>query len=108
VERMEKEAADEVTELLVHEDDTAGGLMGTDYVTFPPGITVGETLGRLRPIARKAEVLFYFYVVDADGVLLGALSTRDLLAAEDDAAIEAVMATPVRSVTPDVSADDVA
>jgi len=108
VQLMEKEAAADVTELLVHQDDTAGGLMGTDFVTFPPGLTAGETLKRLRPIAREAEVLFYFYVVDERGRLLGALSTRDLLAAEDDALIEAVMATPVRSVTTDVSADEVA
>lgn len=108
VQLMEKEAAEEVTELLVHDDNTAGGLMGTDFVTFPPAQTVGETLTRLRPIAREAEVLFYFYVVDERERIQGALSVRDLLAAEDDAPLEAVMATPIRSVTPDVSADEVA
>src|ERR1044072_1484104 len=87
VQMMEKEAAEDVTELLVHSADTAGGLMGTDFVTFPPGLTTGETIKKLRPIAREAEVLFYFYVVDERGRLLGALSTRDLLAAEDDALI---------------------
>jgi CBS domain-containing protein/sporulation protein YlmC with PRC-barrel domain len=108
VQRMEKEAADEVTELLVHDDNTAGGLMGTDFVTFPPTISVREALARLRPIAREAEVLFYFYVVDERGFVLGALSVRDLLAADDDATLAAAMAAPVRSVTPDVSADEVA
>jgi CBS domain-containing protein/sporulation protein YlmC with PRC-barrel domain len=108
VQLMEKEAADEVTGLLVHDENTAGGLMGTDFVTFPPDLTVKETLLRLRPIARDAEVLFYFYVVDEREILLGALSVRELLAAEDEATLETVMSTPVRSVTPDVSADDVA
>ena len=64
VQLMEKEAAEEVTELLVHDENTAGGLMGTDFVTLPSHLTVRETLQRLRPIARDAEVLFYFYVVD--------------------------------------------
>jgi CBS domain-containing protein/sporulation protein YlmC with PRC-barrel domain len=108
VQLMEKEAAEEVTGLLVHDENTAGGLMGTDFVTFPPDLTVRETLLRLRPIARDAEVLFYFYVVDERDILLGALSVRELLAAEDDATLESVMSTPVRSVTADVSADDVA
>jgi Mg2+ transporter MgtE len=108
VQLMEKEAAEEVTELLVHDENTAGGLMGTDYVTFPPDLTVRETVQRLRPIARDAEVLFYFYVVDERDRILGALSVRDLLGAEDDAKLESVMATPVRSVTPEVSADEVA
>jgi CBS domain-containing protein len=108
VQLMEKEAAQEVTELLVHDENTAGGLMGTDFVTFSPQLSVREALARLRPIARDAEVLFYFYVVDERDLLLGALSVRDLLAADDDAALETVMASPVRSVTPDVSADEVA
>jgi Mg/Co/Ni transporter MgtE len=108
VQLMEKEAADEVTGLLVHDENTAGGLMGTDFVTFGPHLTVKETLLRLRPIARDAEVLFYFYVVDEREILLGALSVRELLAADDEATLDSVMTTPVRSVTPDVSADDVA
>jgi magnesium transporter len=108
VQLMEKEAAEEVTELLVHDENTAGGLMGTDYVTFPPDLTVRETIQRLRPIARDAEVLFYFCVVDERDRILGTLSVRDLLAADDEAKLETVMATPVRGVTADVSADEVA
>lgn len=108
VQLMEKEAADEVTELLVHDADTAGGLMATDYVTFPPPQSVGATLASLRRIARESEAFFYFYVVDAEGRLLGALSVRDLLAAEDDQPLHDVMATPVRAVTPGVSAAEVA
>ncbi|HEX7529120.1 MAG TPA: magnesium transporter MgtE, partial [Thermoanaerobaculia bacterium] len=64
VQLMEKGAAEDVTELLVHDENTAGGLMGTDFVTFPPTLTVRETIQRLRPVARDAEALFYFYVVD--------------------------------------------
>jgi magnesium transporter len=82
--------------------------MGTDFITFLPTLTVRETLQRLRPLARDAAALFYFYVVDERGRILGALSVRDLLAADDDTRLEEAMATPVRSVTPDVSADVVA
>lgn len=108
VQLMEKEAADDVTELLVHDEDTAGGLMTTDFVTFPPHVTVRDTLARLRRLAREAEVLFYFYVVDEEGRALGAMSLRELLAADDDAILEGVMTANVKSVTTDVSADEVA
>jgi magnesium transporter len=47
-------------------------------------------------------------VVDEQERILGALSVRDLLAADDDTILENVMATPVRTVTPDVSAGEVA
>src|ERR1017187_4953704 len=108
VQLMEKEAAEDVTELLVHDENTAGGLMGTDVVTFSPPPPVREAIQRPRPIARDAEALFYFYVVDEQDRILGALSVRALLAADDDTLLENAMATPVRTVTPDVSADVVA
>ena len=107
VQLMEKGAAQDVTELLVHDENTAGGLMGTDFVTFPPTLTVRETLQRLRPVARDAEALFYFYVVDEQDRVLGALSVRDS-SRPTTTPCSSTMATPVRSVTPDVSADDVA
>lgn len=108
VQRMEPEAAEEVTELLVHDEDTAGGMMGTDFVTFPPDLTIAETIRRLRPLAREAEVLFYLYVVDERDRLLGVLSLRDLLAAEDDARLDAAMTAPARSVTAEAPAQEVA
>jgi magnesium transporter len=82
--------------------------MGTGHVTFPPHLTIREALERLRALAREAESLSYFYVVDEKERLLGVLSIRELLAAGDDDVLEHVMSTPVRSVTPDVSADEVA
>jgi CBS domain-containing protein len=108
VQRMEKEARDEVTELLVHDEDTAGGLMGTSFVTFPPGLLVKEAFGKLRALARQEEVITYFYVVDERERPLGVLSVRELLAADDDATLESVMVDPVRSVTVEVPADEVA
>ncbi len=108
VQLMEKEAAAEVQELLVHDDNTAGGLMGTSWVSFPPGLTVRDALPKLRALAREEEVLTYFYVVDERERLTGVLSVRELLAADDDRTLESVMTTPVRSVTADVPADEVA
>jgi len=108
VQLMEKEAREEVTELLVHDEDTAGGLMGTSYVTFPPGLGVREALAKLRELAREQEVITYFYVVDERERLLGVLSVRELLAADDDVTLGSVMVTPVRQVTAEVPADEVA
>lgn len=108
VQLMEKEAAEDVRELLVHDDDTAGGLMGTSWVAFPPGLSVREALVKLRSLAREEAIITYFYVVDERDRLTGVLSVRELLAAEDDRTLESVMTSPVRSVTPDVPADEVA
>ena len=91
---MEKDAAEEVTELLVHDEDTAGGMMGTEYVAFPPDTTVAEAFARLRVLAREAELITDVFVVGPHEELLGSLSLRDLLAADDDAPLEQVMRSP--------------
>jgi magnesium transporter len=53
-------------------------------------------------------VVSYFYVVDERERVVGVLSVRELLAADDDQTLDAVMTTPVRTVTPDVPAEEVA
>lgn len=107
VEGMEKDAAEEVSELLVHDEDTAGGMMGTEYIAFPPSTTVAEAFGRLRAAAHDAELITDVFVVGEREELLGAMSVRDLLAAEDGVALEQVMHVPARSVRADVPVKEV-
>lgn len=108
VEGMESEAAEEVSELLVHEEDTAGALMGASFVTAPPHATVGETIERLRAAARDTEFLYYVYVLDERERLTGVASLHELLASEDSEPISRRAVSPVRSVPPDATTDEVA
>jgi DNA-directed RNA polymerase subunit F len=66
---MEKEEAEDIHELLHHEDDTAGGLMTNEYLSYPPGITVGEALERFKREAREIEHVHYVYVVEDERLL---------------------------------------
>lgn len=90
---MEKEEKAEVEELLVHEADSAGGLMNTRYVAVPPGLTAGEALSRLRgtAAAREAETIYYVYVIDADETLRGVVSLSDLVLADPAAQVDDIM-----------------
>ena len=54
--RMEDEEQSEVAELLPYADDTAGGLMTTEFVTLPRYLTVGEALARLREMAETPNM----------------------------------------------------
>lgn len=105
---MESEAAEEVAELLVHEEDTAGGLMGASFVTAQPHATVGETIERLRGAAREAEFLYYVYVVDERERPVAVVSLHELLASEDAEPLSRRAASPVRSVSADAPTDEVA
>ncbi len=88
---MEKEEAEEVIELLEHDEDTAGGLMTTEYISFPPDMTAEEVMKELRLIAPDIEMIYYLYVVDNREHLEGVLSLKDLLLANPRARLDTLM-----------------
>lgn len=90
---MEQDEKETVQELLVHQEDTAGGLMTTEYFSMPPGITAREALERLRrdPDARDAETIYYVYVLDSEEKLVGVCSLSDLVLADPDTRIDDIM-----------------
>ncbi len=90
---MEPEEKAEVKELLVHPEDTAGGLMTTKYITVPPGITVADALSQLRreAAAKEAETIYYVYIVDAEEHLVGVVSLSDLVLAQPESRVDDIM-----------------
>lgn len=105
---MEPEEAADVKELMAYDEETAGGLMTSEFIAIPEGLSVDQTLERLRELSPKAETIYYIYVVDDIGRLAGVLSLRDLVVAKPDTAIGHVMVTNVRSAHTSDHADDVA
>ena len=88
---MESEEKAEVQELLAYPEDTAGGIMTTEFVAVPAHLTAAETIDRLRELEPDAETIYYVYVVDDSERLVGVLSLRDLIVAQPSARIAAVM-----------------
>ncbi len=71
-------------------EDTIGRLMEAPLSVFQPGMTVGEAIDTLRPLVRTAFV-FYVYVADSEGRLLGLVTMRDLLFNDRGARLSEVM-----------------
>ena len=105
---MEPETAGELRGLVAYEDDTAGGLMTTDYVWIYPHRTIGATIAKIREIGPESEFVYYLYVTDHEKTLLGVLSLRTLLLRSPDTPIREVMDTEIVSVSPLTPAEDVA
>jgi Mg/Co/Ni transporter MgtE len=105
---MEKEEAEEVQELLEHEEDTAGGLMTTEYVAFPPDMTVEDAIRELRLEAPDVETVYYLYILDDGERLLGVVTLKDLILARPETFIQDIMRSPVKSLSIDTSQKDVA
>jgi magnesium transporter len=108
LEHMEPEEAADVKELLAYGEETAGGLMTTEFIAISARMTAEQTIQRLRELAPKAETIYYVYVTDDDHRLVGVISLRDLIVADPETHISDVMVQNVRSVYTNDHADEVA
>jgi magnesium transporter len=89
--KMEVEEAEDVRELLSYAPDTAGGMMTKEFVALPADLTVEETFARLRTLAPEVENIYYVFVEDPDGRLVGVLSMRHLILAQPTARLHEIM-----------------
>ena len=88
---MEKDEAEEVQELMTYDEETAGGIMTTEYVCVPATLTAAQTIDRLRELEPTAETIYYVYVTDVEDRLVGVLSLRDLIVAKPNTIISTFM-----------------
>jgi magnesium transporter len=100
---MERDEAEELGGLLAYPEDTAGGTMTTEFVAVERHLTAAQTIERLRELEPDAETIYYVYVIDEAGRLVGVLSLRDLIVAQPSTPIGEVMIDEPVSV--DVLAD---
>jgi Mg/Co/Ni transporter MgtE len=107
---MEDEEQADVAELLPYADDTAGGLMTTEFVTLPRALTVGEALARLREMAETPNMIYYLYVVEAENSwkLSGVIALRGLILADPSMPLEDMMRTEFQTADPQQPAREVA
>ena len=89
---VSSEIRKEVEQLLRYADGTAGEIMTTEFVSLSAGMTVQQALDRIREVASDRESIYACYVLEEDsGHLLGAVSLRDLVIADPDQPVSAIM-----------------
>ena len=107
LEGMEQERAEDLRELLVHPDETAGGLMTTAYLSLTPGDKIEAAIGRLKAEAQNLDIMDYIFIVDEEEVLQGVVSIRDLLTAHSHQTLAQIQAARVVSVKLDEDQNEV-
>ncbi len=100
---MEKEDAEDVRELLSYPQNSAGGIMTTDYAWARLDDTVEEALARLREQAEYVETVYYIYVIDRSEHLRGVFSLRDLLTTSSERRVRDFMTKNPVSVRTDAN-----
>jgi CBS domain-containing protein/sporulation protein YlmC with PRC-barrel domain len=105
---MEREDAEDVRKLLTYREDSAGGIMTTEFVAIPPNLTAQGAIEHLRETANEAETIFYVYVWDERERLLGVLSLKGLVLASPGTMVDDIMERRVVTVATNDSQEDVA
>ncbi len=82
---------DELQFLLRYDEDDAAGLMTSRYFALRPTITVGHAIKFVRTAGKSLETVYYIYIVDVLKRLMGVVSLRKLLAADDEALVKELM-----------------
>lgn len=104
---LESEDQKEVEDLLQYEEKTAGRIMTTEFFALHEETTAEEAMRAIRENS-EAEMVFYIYVVDSRGHLVGVVSLRQLVMVSPKTQLKEIMITDVISVTTDTDQEEVA
>lgn len=102
------EEQSEAESLIGYDPETAGGLMSTEVFALPEETTAGDAIRQLQSEADQTDIVFYLYVVNSHGHLVGVMSLRELVRASKERPIRELMITEVIRVSVDQDQEDVA
>lgn len=106
--QIEEEYSEEIQGLLHYPEDSAGGIMATEYVAINARDTVAEGIEELRRNRDEVGDIYQFYVIDDDRVLVGIVSLKEMLLADPNVAIRDVMNEQVYPIGSDTDQEEVA
>jgi magnesium transporter len=92
------EDPEEVRPLLLHPDDSAGGLMTSEFLALRRKMTAREAIQALREWTPEEEDIYALFVVDREGILAGVVSLRQLVLADPNHRLEEIMRSEVIAV----------
>ena len=104
---MKQKDIQEIENLLLYEDDTAGGLMTTEYIALNGKWTVGKALNKIKEIAPKTEVIETVFVLNGRKELIGTADLRDILVEDNDTLLEEIMYDNIVSVPAEMDQEEV-
>jgi len=105
---MPTEDSSDVKDLMRYGSETAGGIMGTEFVAVKRGSTVKQAIKEVRASAKNEMVIYSVYVVDDDGKLVGVLPLQSLVLHSPNRRIYKIMEPDVVKISTGVDQEEVA
>lgn len=108
LENIDKEDSEDVKELLKYPEDSAGGIMTSDFVFVHETATVKDAIKEVRKHADEFDQIYHIYVLNDEGQLVGIVQLKSLLIYPLHKRIKSIMEKDLIYVTPDVDQEEVA
>jgi len=110
LDKIDKEDYQEVRELLSYDENTAGGIMGKEYIAVNEYSTITEALKEIQDKAEEVDQLYNVWIIDNEHKLVGIMSLKRLIIAlkDPDKLIKDVMSPDVISVEASMDQEEVA
>lgn len=97
-----------IRNLLGYSETSAGGIMTTEFISMRNTLTVSQALEKVKEIAPKTEEINILYITNEKKQLVGTVSLRELLVAQNYDTLQDIMEDNVISVEPETDQEDVA
>ena len=106
LDEMETAEGEEVRELLEFDEDSAGGMMNTEYVALPEAATVREAIDHLRGQEELLESVNVLFLIDSDGILKATVPLARIFLAAGDRELRTLAPEKLRRASLDVKQED--
>lgn len=97
-----------LTSLLGYKEDSAGGIMTTEFIIFKQDMTIKDTLKEIKKMAPKNELLDTLFISDNTRKVVGTVELRDVLINDSDTILADISSKNFISVEPEVDQEEVA
>lgn len=98
----------EIRELLGYKEDSAGGIMTTEYISIYNSLTVAETIRKIKEIAPKTELIDTIFLMNKRKQLVGTVELRDLFIADENEKLTQIANNNFIYVEPETDQEEVA
>lgn len=98
----------EIEDLLKYDENSAGGIMTSEFVSVDQGATAAEAIEEIRRQSEQVEDFYQVYCVDADRRLVGVLPLRRLVCTGPNTAVASIMEAAPAVASSDLDQEEVA
>ena len=108
LEELSDDDASSIRNLLSYDEDTAGGLMNTEFIRINLNLTKKDAIDEIIRQSEEIEEFYTIFVIDDNNVFQGIVSLKDIIKAKGNVQITELLKQEVAWVTPDTDQEEVA